>query len=204
MRLAGYTGQKTALFALIAAVRPKDQTPLVRFEGLPGEFSQHDFGQVDVEYVDGATQRIRFFASRLKYALDGPSCRTTHLNLDRAIPQDGPGATVSGKLVPEFPEPTRSDVKPFRSTCRPTRLLSTCHRSWQASRCIEDRTCRGQFGKRSYKRRQSAPALVPSGRERAAHDRVLRGMDLALQACRNCNHRTVGIAVTAYSHREIL
>ncbi len=68
MRLAGYTGQKTALFALIAAVRPKDQTPLVRFEGLPGEFSQHDFGQVDVEYVDGATQRIRFFASRLKYS----------------------------------------------------------------------------------------------------------------------------------------
>ena len=38
------------------------------FEGLPGEFSQHDFGQVDVEYVDGATQRIRFFASRLKYS----------------------------------------------------------------------------------------------------------------------------------------
>ncbi len=68
MRLAGYVGQKTALFALIAAVRPKDQTPLVRFEGLPGEFSQHDFGQVDVEYVDGATQRIRFFASRLKYS----------------------------------------------------------------------------------------------------------------------------------------
>ena len=68
MRLAGYTGQKTALFALMAAVRPKDQRPLVRFEGLPGEFSQHDFGQVDVEYVDGATERIRFFASRLKYS----------------------------------------------------------------------------------------------------------------------------------------
>jgi transposase len=68
MRLAGYTGQKTALFALMAAIRPKDQRPLVRFEGLPGEFSQHDFGQVDVEYVDGATERIRFFASRLKYS----------------------------------------------------------------------------------------------------------------------------------------
>ena len=67
MRLAGYKGQKTALFALIAAVRPKDKTPLVRFEGLPGEFSQHDFGQVDVEYLDGTIQRIRFFASRLKY-----------------------------------------------------------------------------------------------------------------------------------------
>ena len=65
-RLAGYTGQKTALFALIAAVRPKDHKLLVRFEGLPGEFAQHDFGQVDVEYLDGTIQRIRFFASRLK------------------------------------------------------------------------------------------------------------------------------------------
>lgn len=68
MRLDGYTGQKSALYALIASVRPKDQKPLVRFEGLPGEFSQHDFGQVDVEYLDGTIQRIRFFASRLKYS----------------------------------------------------------------------------------------------------------------------------------------
>lgn len=68
MRLAGYTGQKSALFALIAAVRPQDKRPLVRFEGLPGEFSQHDFGQVDVEYLDGTIRRIRFFASRLKYS----------------------------------------------------------------------------------------------------------------------------------------
>jgi transposase len=42
--------------------------PLVRFEGLPGEFSQHDFGQVDVEFIDGSTRRIHFFASRLKYS----------------------------------------------------------------------------------------------------------------------------------------
>jgi transposase len=68
MRLQGYTGQKSALYALIASVRPKDAKPLVRFEGLPGEFSQHDFGQVDVEYLDGSTKRIRFFASRLKYS----------------------------------------------------------------------------------------------------------------------------------------
>jgi hypothetical protein len=40
----------------------------VRFEGLPGEFSQHDFGQVDVEYLDGTVQRARFYASRLKYS----------------------------------------------------------------------------------------------------------------------------------------
>lgn len=42
--------------------------PVVRFEGLPGEFSQHDFGQVDVCFVDGRKQRIHFFASRPKYS----------------------------------------------------------------------------------------------------------------------------------------
>jgi hypothetical protein len=41
---------------------------VVRFEGLPGEFSQHDFGEVDVRFVGGAQQRVHFFASRLKYS----------------------------------------------------------------------------------------------------------------------------------------
>jgi transposase len=68
VREAGYPGGKSALYALVASVRPKEAKPLVRFEGLPGEFSQHDFGQVDVEFIDGATRRIRFFASRLKYS----------------------------------------------------------------------------------------------------------------------------------------
>jgi transposase len=67
-RLAGYSGKKSALYGLIAALRPASQTPIVRFEGLPGEFSQHDFGHVDVRYVDGARERIHFFASRLKYS----------------------------------------------------------------------------------------------------------------------------------------
>jgi transposase len=65
---AGYAGGKTALYALVASVRPKPVKPLVRFEGLAGEFSQHDFGQVDVEFRDGTERRIRFFASRLKYS----------------------------------------------------------------------------------------------------------------------------------------
>ena len=47
-QLAGYTGGKSALYALVKALRPEHPRPLVRFEGLPGEFSQHDFGQVDV------------------------------------------------------------------------------------------------------------------------------------------------------------
>src|SRR5207302_4141331 len=38
------------------------------FEGLPGEFSQHDFGQVDVEFLNGAPPAHHFFASRLKYS----------------------------------------------------------------------------------------------------------------------------------------
>lgn len=64
----GYPGSKTAFYALVAGVRPPRAAPVVRFEGLPGEFSQHDFGHVDVRYVDGRTDRIRFFASRLKYS----------------------------------------------------------------------------------------------------------------------------------------
>jgi transposase len=67
-KLAGYRGGKSALYDLIQAIRPKTPRPLVRFEGLPGEFSQHDFGQVDVRYLDGTKKRIHFFASRLKYS----------------------------------------------------------------------------------------------------------------------------------------
>jgi transposase len=68
VREAGYQGGKTALYALVASLRPKLARPLVRFEGLAGEFSQHDFGEVEVEFLNGARQRIHFFASRLKYS----------------------------------------------------------------------------------------------------------------------------------------
>jgi transposase len=68
VREAGYQGGKTALYDLVASLRPKPAKALVRFEGLPGEFSQHDFGEVDVQFVNGTRQRIHFFASRLKYS----------------------------------------------------------------------------------------------------------------------------------------
>jgi len=68
MREAGYQGGKTGFYALVASLRPKLAKPLVRFEGLPGEFSQHDFGQVKVEFLNGTCQQIHFFASRLKYS----------------------------------------------------------------------------------------------------------------------------------------
>ena len=68
VRNAGYEGGKTALYELVASLRPQQAKPLVRFEGLPGEFSQHDFGEVVVQFRNGASQRIHFFASRLKYS----------------------------------------------------------------------------------------------------------------------------------------
>jgi transposase/predicted transcriptional regulator len=64
----GYAGNKTAFYAMAASLRPPRAAPVVRFEGLPGEFSQHDFGHVDVNFVDGRKKRIHFFASRLKYS----------------------------------------------------------------------------------------------------------------------------------------
>jgi len=67
-RLSGYTGGKTALYELVASVRPTLVRPMVRFEGLPGEFTQHDFGHVDVRFLDGTKRRVHFFASRLKYS----------------------------------------------------------------------------------------------------------------------------------------
>ena len=67
-RQAGYAGGKSALYELVRELRPTRTMPMVRFEGLPGEFSQHDFGVVDVRYVSGSEERITFFASRLKYS----------------------------------------------------------------------------------------------------------------------------------------
>ena len=67
-KLAGYRGGKSALYALIHSIRPQSVRLLTRFEGLPGEFCQHDFGQVDVRFLDGTRRRVHFFASRLKYS----------------------------------------------------------------------------------------------------------------------------------------
>jgi transposase len=67
-KLQGYAGGKSALYTLVKELRPERPRPVVRFEGLAGEFSQHDFGHVDVRFLDGRTQRVHFFASRLKYS----------------------------------------------------------------------------------------------------------------------------------------
>ena len=69
LRCAGYDGGKSAVYELVRRLRPKrPEPPMVRFEGLPGEFSQHDFGSVRVTYVDGTTETVHFLVSRLKYS----------------------------------------------------------------------------------------------------------------------------------------
>lgn len=67
-RLAGYSGGKSALYTLAQTLRVRTVTPLVRFDGLAGEFSQHDFGEVWVTYQEGPEAKVHFFASRLKYS----------------------------------------------------------------------------------------------------------------------------------------
>jgi hypothetical protein len=44
------------------------KAPIVRFEGLPGEYAQFDFGEVLVDVTSVGTQRVQFFAGRLKYS----------------------------------------------------------------------------------------------------------------------------------------
>ena len=67
-RLEGYEGGKSALYQLVASLRPHRVRLQMRFEGLPGEFSQHDFGQVKVRFMDCSCRTVHFFASRLKWS----------------------------------------------------------------------------------------------------------------------------------------
>lgn len=85
----GYPGGKSALYELIRRLRPVPVAPLVRFEGVPGEFSQHDFGMVTVRFTTGATERVRFFASRLKWS------RFVHVSV---VPDEREEALVRGLL----------------------------------------------------------------------------------------------------------
>jgi hypothetical protein len=63
-----YAGGKSAVYELVRRLRPRPVAPLVRFEGAPAEFSQHDFGHVDVRYAGGGVERVHCFASRLKWS----------------------------------------------------------------------------------------------------------------------------------------
>ncbi len=70
VRSAGYRGSNRTVYRAAAQARPTavPSSPEVRFEGLPGEFAQFDFGQCLVRFRDGSTAKVRFFAGILKYS----------------------------------------------------------------------------------------------------------------------------------------
>jgi transposase len=65
----GYKGGRSQMSDLVKKLRPTpNREPVVRFEGLPGEYTQFDFGECIVKLLDGIQLRIQFFAARLKYS----------------------------------------------------------------------------------------------------------------------------------------
>lgn len=69
LRRRGFEGGKSAVYEFVRQHRPpKPVDGVVRFQAVPGEFAQHDFGQVYVRYEDGARELIKFFASQLRFS----------------------------------------------------------------------------------------------------------------------------------------
>lgn len=66
----GYSAGKNPVYAFLPSVRPPKPPapPIVRFEGVAGEFGQFDFGKLTVRYLDGSTEELTFFAGRLKFS----------------------------------------------------------------------------------------------------------------------------------------
>lgn len=65
----GYDGGRSQTAALVKKLRPKPRKePIVRFEGLPGEYAQLDFGECLVGFAATGKQRVQFFAGRLKFS----------------------------------------------------------------------------------------------------------------------------------------
>jgi transposase len=65
----GYSGGRSAMAELVRRLRPALTTDtFVRYEGLPGEYGQFDFGEVVVHLAGGKRERVHFFAGRLKYS----------------------------------------------------------------------------------------------------------------------------------------
>ena len=65
-----YQEGKNPVYEYVRRTRPPKPPglPVVRFEGVAGEFAQHDFGTLKVRYRDGAEEKVTFYAGRLKYS----------------------------------------------------------------------------------------------------------------------------------------
>jgi transposase len=72
-----YRAGKDPVYRYLKQHRPPSPppAPVVRFEGVAGEFAQHDFGELTVSYTDGTSERLTFYAGRLKYSRALHVCR---------------------------------------------------------------------------------------------------------------------------------
>lgn len=64
----GYTGGKSAVYDFVKRLRARVVRPVQSSERLPGEFSQHEFGQVSVKWTRGGRSRVKLFATRLRFS----------------------------------------------------------------------------------------------------------------------------------------
>lgn len=85
----GYPAGKNPVYTYVRAHRPTAPPPLptVRFEGVPGEFAQLDFGSLSVTYTGAPGEKLTFFAARLKYS------RALHVSL---VPDESTEAFLRG------------------------------------------------------------------------------------------------------------
>jgi len=72
-----YQAGKDPVYRYLKTARPPRAAPapLVRFEGVAGEFAQHDFGSLPILYTDGGSEKLTFYAGRLKYSRALHVCR---------------------------------------------------------------------------------------------------------------------------------
>jgi hypothetical protein len=69
--LWSYKGEKTAFYRLVKSIRKPEglgAEPIVRFEGVAGEYAQFDFGERWMTYSDGKRQKVIAFIGRLKFS----------------------------------------------------------------------------------------------------------------------------------------
>ncbi len=65
---AGYSGGKSALYALVAELRSAVVKSIGRVGEMPGDLSQHGFGEADVRFAGGGPERVHFLVSQLLYS----------------------------------------------------------------------------------------------------------------------------------------
>jgi transposase len=69
--LWAYRGEKTAFYELVKSIRKPEglgAEPIVRFEGVAGEYAQFDFGERWMTYSDRKRRKVIVFVGRLKFS----------------------------------------------------------------------------------------------------------------------------------------